>query len=60
MGKFDQQLTHWRDQHRIAVEDLQDLQAGKRKIAEDTGRAGSMSPTVGQREFGMKLSSLHS
>jgi hypothetical protein len=37
MGKFDQQLTHWRDQHRIAVEDLEDFQAGKRKIAEDTG-----------------------
>jgi hypothetical protein len=37
MGKFDQQLTHWRDQHRITVEDLEGLQAGKRKIAEDTG-----------------------
>jgi hypothetical protein len=30
-------LAHWREQHRVAVEDLGDLQAGKRKIAEDTG-----------------------
>jgi len=37
MGKFDNQLAHWREQHRVAVEDLGDLQAGKRKIAEDTG-----------------------
>jgi hypothetical protein len=37
MGKFDNQLAHWREQHRVAVEDLGDLQTGKRKIAEDTG-----------------------
>lgn len=37
MGKFDQQLTHWRELHRIALEHLEELQAGKRKIAEDTG-----------------------
>jgi len=37
MGTFDQQLTHWRDLHRTAIEDLEDLQSGKRKIAEDTG-----------------------
>jgi hypothetical protein len=37
MGKFDQQLTHWRELHRIALEDLEELHSGKRKIAEDTG-----------------------
>ena len=37
MGKFDNQLAHWREQHRSAVEDLDDLQSGKRKMAEDTG-----------------------
>ena len=38
MGKFDNQLAHWREQHRSAVQDLEDLQSGKRKIAEDTGK----------------------
>jgi hypothetical protein len=38
MGKFDKELAHWREQHRIAVEDLEDLQSGKRKMAEDTGQ----------------------
>ena len=37
MGKFDQQLAHWRELHRIALEDLEELHSGKRKIAEDTG-----------------------
>ena len=37
MGKFDQQLEHWREQRRIAVEDLEALQSGMTKIAEDTG-----------------------
>jgi len=37
MGKFDKQLAHWREQHRLAVEDLEDLQSGKKKMAEDTG-----------------------
>ena len=35
MGKFDNQLAHWREQHRIAVEDLEALQSGERKMAED-------------------------
>jgi hypothetical protein len=39
MGKFDQQLTHWRELHRIALEDLEELHSGKRKIAEDTGES---------------------
>jgi hypothetical protein len=37
MGKFDNQLAHWREQHRIAVEDLEALQSGEKKIAEDVG-----------------------
>jgi hypothetical protein len=37
MGKFDNQLAHWREQHRIAVEDLEAFQSGERKIAEDVG-----------------------
>jgi hypothetical protein len=37
MGKFDSQLAHWREQHRIAAEDLEALQAGERKMAEDNG-----------------------
>ena len=37
MGKFDKQLAHWREQHRLAVEDLEDLQSGRKKMAEDTG-----------------------
>ena len=37
MGKFDNQLAHWREQHRIAAEDLEALQAGERKMAEDNG-----------------------
>jgi hypothetical protein len=37
MGTFDKQLAHWREQHRIAAEELEDLQSGKRKMAEDTG-----------------------
>jgi hypothetical protein len=37
MGKFDKQLEHWRKQHRIAIQDLEELQSGQRKIAEDTG-----------------------
>jgi len=37
MGKFDNQLAHWREQHRIAVEDLEAFQLGERKIAEDVG-----------------------
>jgi hypothetical protein len=37
MGKFDKQLAHWREQQRLAVEDLEDLQSGKKKMAEDTG-----------------------
>jgi hypothetical protein len=37
MGKFDNQLAHWREQHRIAVEDLEALQSGERKMAEDNG-----------------------
>jgi len=36
-GKFDNQLAHWREQHRIAVEDLEAFQSGERKIAEDVG-----------------------
>ena len=36
-GKFDNQLAHWREQHRIAVEDLEALQSGERKMAEDNG-----------------------
>ena len=38
MGKFDKQLAHWREQYRVAVEDLQDLDSGKKKMAEDTGQ----------------------
>jgi hypothetical protein len=37
MAKFDKQLAHWREQHRLAVEDLEDLQSGRKKMAEDTG-----------------------
>jgi hypothetical protein len=37
MGKFDNQLAHWREQHRIAVEDLEALQSGEKKMAEDNG-----------------------
>jgi len=37
MGKFDNQLAHWREQHRIAVEDLERLQSGARRMAEDSG-----------------------
>jgi hypothetical protein len=37
MGKFDKQLAHWREQHLLAVEDLEDLQSGKKKMAEDIG-----------------------
>ena len=37
MGKFDNQLAHWREQHRIAVEGLEAFQLGERKIAEDVG-----------------------
>ena len=37
MGKFDKQLAHWREQYRLAVEDLEDLQSGRKKMAEDTG-----------------------
>jgi|SRR5690348_4315098 hypothetical protein len=37
MGRFDIQLAHWREQHRIAVEDLKALQSGTRKMAEDFG-----------------------
>ena len=37
MGKFDNQLAHWREQHRIALEDLEALLSGERKMAEDNG-----------------------
>jgi hypothetical protein len=37
MGKFDNQLAHWREQHRIVVEDLEAFQSAERKIAEDVG-----------------------
>jgi hypothetical protein len=37
MDKFDKQLAHWREQHRIAVEDFEALQSGERKMAEDNG-----------------------
>ena len=37
MGKFDNQLAHWREQHRLAVEDLEAFQSGEKKIAEDNG-----------------------
>jgi DNA phosphorothioation-dependent restriction protein DptG len=37
MGKFDKQLAHWRELHRVAVEDLEDLQSGRKRLAEDTG-----------------------
>jgi hypothetical protein len=37
MDKFDKQLAHWREQHRITVEDLEALQSGERKMAEDNG-----------------------
>ena len=37
MGKFDKQLAHWREQYRLAVEDLEDLQSSRKKVAEDTG-----------------------
>ena len=37
MGKFDSQLAHWREQHRIAAADLEALQVGERKMAEDNG-----------------------
>jgi hypothetical protein len=60
MGKFDNQLAHWREQHRVAVEDLGDLQAGKRKIAEDTGEGWLMSLTAGLRSCGTKSWYLHS
>jgi hypothetical protein len=38
MGKFDKQLAHWRELHRIAVEDLEAIQSGERKLAEDNGK----------------------
>ena len=38
MGKFDEQLAYWREQHCVTVEYLEDLQSGKRKMAEDTGQ----------------------
>ena len=37
MGKFDKQLAHWREQYRLAVEDLENLQSSRKKVAEDTG-----------------------
>ena len=37
MGNFDKQLMQWREQHRLAVEDLEDLQSGRKKMAEDRG-----------------------
>jgi hypothetical protein len=38
MGKFDKELAYWREQHRVAVEELKDLEAGNKKMAEDTGQ----------------------
>ena len=60
MGKFDNQLAHWREQHRIAVEDLEALQSGERKWRKTTARAGLMLLNAGRAEFGPKLLSLHS
>ena len=37
MGRFDKQLEYWRKRHWVAAEELQDLQSGKKKMAEDTG-----------------------
>ena len=37
MGKFDKQVAHWREQHCIAADDLEAIQSGERKMAEDNG-----------------------
>ena len=60
MGKFDNQLAHWREQHRIAVEDLEAFQSGERKIAEDVGEGWVDTADRWKKDCGTKLSSLHS
>jgi len=60
MGKFDKQLAHWREQYRGAVEDLQDLDSGRRRWRKTLARAGLIPLTAGGTELGPKLCSLHS
>jgi hypothetical protein len=41
MGKFDNQLAHWREQHRVAVEDLEDSSQARRRWRKTMGQADS-------------------
>jgi hypothetical protein len=58
MGKFDQQLAHWRELHRIALEDLEELKQVSGRSRKTQARAGLMSLTL--RSCGTKSWYLHS